>query len=90
MYYTYIMTNRSRTLYTGVTNNLERRVLEHKSKVIPGFTQKYHIDLLVYYEEFEEIRDAIVREKKIKGLNRSKKTDLIQSCNPNWEEIKFI
>ena len=66
-YYVYIMTNRSRTLYTGVTNNLERRVYEHKHKLVPGFTQKYNITMLVYYEETTDVRVPITREKQIKG-----------------------
>jgi putative endonuclease len=66
-YYVYIMTNKSRTLYTGVTNNLERRVAEHKQKLIPGFTTKYNLTQLVYCEAFSDIRDAIAREKQIKG-----------------------
>ena len=90
MYYVYIMTNRTRTLYTGVTNNLERRALEHKSKLIPGFTNKYCIDTLVYYEEYESVQTAIEREKQIKGLKREKKIKLIESFNPQWKEISFI
>jgi putative endonuclease len=66
-YYVYIMTNRTRTLYTGVTSNLERRVFQHKHKLLPGFTREYHIDRLVYFESFGDVRDAIGREKQIKG-----------------------
>jgi putative endonuclease len=66
-YYVYIMANVSRTLYTGVTNNLERRVYEHKEKTAPGFTNTYNINRLIYYEDFADIRDAIAREKQIKG-----------------------
>jgi putative endonuclease len=90
MYYVYIMTNRSRTLYTGVTNNLERRVFEHKSKLLSGFTKKYNIDRLIYFEEFQDIKDAIVREKQIKGMTREKKITLIHALNPDWNEIQFI
>ena len=72
-YYVYIMTNRSRTLYTGVTNSLRRRVYEHKHKLVFGFTQKYNITLLVYYEATPDVRSAIEREKQIKGWVRSKK-----------------
>ena len=86
-YYVYIMTNRSRTLYTGVTNNLERRVYEHKHKLVPGFTQKYNITMLVYYEETPDVHVAIAREKQIKGWLRSKKIALIESLNPNWEDL---
>ena len=83
----YIMTNRSRTLYTGVTNNLERRVQEHKSKINPGFTQKYNITQLAYYEETDDIQAAIAREKQIKGWLRVKKIALIESLNPNWRDL---
>ncbi len=86
-YYVYIMTNRSRTLYTGMTNNLERRVYEHKRKLIPGFTSRYNITQLVYYESTNEVLDAIAREKQIKGWRRSKKIALIESVNPEWRDI---
>ena len=86
-YYVYIMTNHSRTLYTGVTNNLERRVYEHKHKLVPGFTQKYNITMLVYYEETPDVHVAIAREKQIKGWLRSMKIALIESLNPNWEDL---
>src|SRR5207244_3080556 len=72
-YYVYIMTNNSRTLYTGVTSNLERRVLQHKRKLLPGFTREYNINRLVYYETFGDIGAAIRREKQIKGWLRVKK-----------------
>ena len=85
--YVYIMTNKSRTLYTGVTNNLERRVYEHKQKLIPGFTTKYNISRLVYFEATEDIRAAIEREKQIKGWLRSKKITLIESVNPSWTDL---
>jgi putative endonuclease len=81
------MTNKSRTLYTGVTNNLDRRVYEHKHKLISGFTAKYNILRLVYFEATEDIRAAIEREKQIKGWLRSKKIALIESVNPQWEEL---
>ena len=86
-YYVYIMTNRSKTLYTGVTNDLTRRVYEHKNKMIDGFTKKYNITKLVYYEETIDIQAAITREKQIKGWLRSKKIALIESVNPNWNDI---
>ena len=86
-YYVYIMTNKSRTLYTGVTNNLERRVYEHKQKLIPGFTTKYNISRLVFFEATQNIRAAIEREKQIKGWLRSKKIALIESVNPQWEDL---
>ena len=81
------MTKRSRTLYTGVTNNLERRVQEHKSKKIAGFTKKYNITYLAYFEETDDIGDAIVREKQIKGWLRAKKIALIESVNPDWRDL---
>ncbi|HXF48633.1 MAG TPA: GIY-YIG nuclease family protein [Verrucomicrobiae bacterium] len=86
-YYVYIMTNKSKTLYTGVTNNLERRVYEHKQMLIPGFSKKYRITQLVYFEAGPDIREAISREKQIKGWLRSKKIALIESVNPKWEDL---
>lgn len=86
-YYVYIMTNPSKTLYTGVTNNLSRRVYEHKSKIIEGFTKKYNITKLVYYEETDDISVAIAREKQIKGWLREKKIKLIESVNPAWKDL---
>jgi putative endonuclease len=86
-FYVYIMTNKSRTLYVGVTNNLQRRVYEHKNKMIPGFTSKYNITRVVYFEVFNEIESAIKREKQIKGWLRKKKVDLIESMNPEWNDL---
>jgi len=86
-YYVYIMTNKSGTLYTGVTNDLLRRVYEHKHKLIPGFTSKYNITRLVYYEATSDIRAAIAREKQIKGWLRSRKIALIESVNPMWKDL---
>jgi putative endonuclease len=86
-YYVYIMTNKSRTFYTGVTNNLERRVYEHKHKLIEGFTKRYNITLLVYYEAGIDIREAIAREKQIKDWRREKKIALIESMNPEWNDL---
>jgi putative endonuclease len=86
-YFVYIMTNRSRTLYTGVTNNLERRVYEHKHKLLPGFTSKYNITRLVWYESGDNINVAIMREKQIKGWLRAKKIVLIESINPEWKDL---
>jgi putative endonuclease len=87
VYYVYILANRSKTLYTGVSNNLVRRVSEHKKKEIPGFTRSYNIDCLVYYESFGEIRSAIQREKQIKGWLRAKKIALVESMNPGWRDL---
>ncbi len=86
-YYVYIMTSATGTLYTGVTNNLERRVYQHKSKLIEGFTKKYNVNRLVYVEVFDDIRVAIGREKQIKGWRRSKKIELINSQNRKWKDI---
>ena len=81
------MTNRSKTLYTGVTNDLIRRVYEHKNKMIDGFTKKYNITKLVYYEETNDIQAAIAKEKQIKGWLRCKKIALIESVNPKWIDL---
>jgi putative endonuclease len=87
-YYVYIMTNKYNTvLYTGVTNDLNRRVWEHKGKMIAGFTSWYNVTKLVYCEQFTDIRDAIAREKQIKGWLRAKKIALIESLNPKWEDL---
>ena len=86
-YYVYILTNRSRTLYTGVTNNLERRVYEHKRTVSDGFTKKYNITRLVYFETTDDVRSAIEREKQIKGWLRSRKMALVESMNPEWSDL---
>lgn len=74
-------------LYAGVTNNLERRVFEHRSKLIPGYTAKYNVHKLVYYQEFSDINDAIIAEKKIKGWLRIKKDSLISEFNPEWKDL---
>jgi len=81
------MTNRSRTLYVGVTSDLERRVREHKQKLVPGFTVRYGIDRLVHYEQTADVRAAIAREKEIKGWRRSKKVALIEAANPHWDDL---
>src|SRR5512139_1986061 len=87
-YYVYIMTNEAnRVLYTGVTNDLRRRVYEHKHKLVEGFTSKYNITQLVYFEDTPDVRAAIAREKQIKGWLRSKKIALIESMNPKWEDL---
>ncbi len=88
-YYVYIMTNKNNTvLYTGVTNDLPRRVWEHKHKVDPrSFAARYNICKLVYYEWFEDINAAIAREKQIKGWLRAKKIALIESKNPEWKDL---
>ena len=86
-YYVYIMTNKSGTLYTGLTNNLERRMNEHKNKLLKGFSEKYNITRLVFYEVFNDIRSALSREKQIKGWVRSKKIETIESLNPGWKDL---
>lgn len=86
-YYVYIMTNRSKTLYTGVTNDLMRRVYEHKNKMVEGFTKKYNITKLVYYEVTNNVQIAIAREKLIKGWLRRKKIALIESINREWKDL---
>jgi putative endonuclease len=86
-YWVYIMTNKSGTLYTGVTGDLSRRVYEHRKRLIPGFTRRYKIDRLVHAEAFREVRDAIAREKQIKGWVRSRKLALINEANPDWHDL---
>ena len=86
-YYVYILTNRSGTLYVGVTNDLERRIHEHRSGLVDGFTKAYRIHELVYFEECGEVVDAITREKQIKGWSRAKKVALIATLNPRWEDL---
>jgi putative endonuclease len=86
-YFVYIMSSASRTLYVGVTNNLERRVYEHKEKLTDGFTSKYNVTQLVYYEETPDIYAAITREKQIKGWLRAQKVALIESMNPTWTDL---
>jgi putative endonuclease len=81
------MASRSRTLYIGVTNNLERRVREHKQHFVPGFTSRYRVERLVYYAACNDIRAAIQREKQIKGWRREKKIALIRSMNPGWRDL---
>ncbi len=86
-YYVYIMASRSRVLYAGVTNDLQRRVEQHKQKVVEGFTQKYNVTQLVYYEMTNDIHVALNREKEIKGWLRKKKIALIESVNPQWKDL---
>jgi len=88
-YYVYILTNKSNTLYTGITDDLYRRLYEHKNKLTPGFTKKYNIDKLIYYEVFDDPESAIQREKEIKGWTRKKKLELIKKINPNFEELEI-
>ena len=90
MYYVYIMTNKSNSiLYIGVTNDLARRVGEHRSETIGGFTAHYHVNKLVYYEEFTDPKEAIYREKSLKRITRAKKEQLIRTKNPNFDDIGY-
>ncbi|MCP5061684.1 MAG: GIY-YIG nuclease family protein [Ignavibacteriae bacterium] len=87
-YFVYILTNKNRTvLYTGITNNLQRRIYEHKNSLIKGFTKKYNLDELVFYEETIDVKVAIAREKQIKAGSREKKIKLIEATNPKWDDL---
>lgn len=87
-YYVYIMTNRRNTvLYTGIAGNLIKRIYEHKQKIVEGFTKKYNINKLVYYEIFDNPENTISREKQIKAGSRKKKIELIESMNPEWKDL---
>jgi putative endonuclease len=88
-YYVYIMASASGTLYTGMTNDLERRVAEHKQKIIEGFSKKYDTTKLVYFEHTADVNAAITREKQIKGWLRIKKTNLIKRINPGWKDLSL-
>ena len=87
-YYVYILTNwDGSVMYIGVTNDLERRLFEHKNKLVPGFSSKYKIDKLVYYEETPDVQAAIAREKQLKSWRREKKDALVASFNPEWKDL---
>ena len=86
-YYVYIMASKSRVLYVGMTNDLQCRVEQHKQKLVEGFTQKYNVTRLVYYEATNDVRSAITREKQIKAWRRSKKVELIESADPTWKDL---
>ena len=88
-YYVYIMSSESGVLYTGVTNDLARRVFEHKKKMIKGFTSRYKVSQLVYFESTPDIGVAIAREKQIKGWRRIRKVQLINSVNPEWRDLSL-
>ena len=88
-YYVYILTNATRTLYVGVTNDLERRLHEHRDKLVPGFASKYNITWLAYYEQTSDVASALAREKQIKAWRRSKKVALIESANPKWMDLSL-
>ena len=88
MYYVYILTNKNNTvLYVGVTNDLSRRMYEHQNEQIEGFTKRYHLHKLVFFEEFSDINDAIACEKRLKRWTRAKKNALIEFKNPNWKDL---
>ena len=86
-YYVYIMSNYSKTFYVGITSNLIKRVYEHKNKLLEGFTQKYNVTKLVYFEQTNDVNSAIAREKQIKAYRREKKIKLIESINPQWLDL---
>ena len=89
-YYVYILTNKSnKVLYTGMTNNLIRRTYEHKNNLVEGFTKKYNVNKLVYYDITNDVNAAITREKQIKGWIRQKKIDLITEFNPEWKDLYY-
>ncbi|MCL2695161.1 MAG: GIY-YIG nuclease family protein [Clostridiales bacterium] len=88
MYYVYILTNwNNKVMYVGITNNLERRLYEHKSKLADGFTNKYNVSKLVYYDSTTDVKAAIAREKQIKGWIRKRKDELVEEMNPSWEDL---
>ena len=88
MYYVYILTNKSnKVMYIGITNDLQRRLYEHKNELVDGFTKKYHIHKLVYYESHKYVKEAILREKKLKGLLRIRKNELVETMNPEWIDL---
>ena len=89
IYFVYIMASASQVIYTGITNDLRRRVWEHKTKQVEGFTRKYNCTRLVSFEEFDRVEDAIAREKEIKGWVRKKKTALIESRNGSWKDLSY-
>ena len=87
-YYVYLLTNwNDKVMYVGVTNNLERRIYEHKNKLIKGFTEKYNVNKLVYFEETQDVNAAIEREKEIKKWRREKKNQLVNLMNPKWDDL---
>ena len=87
-YYVYLLTNwNNKVMYVGVTNNLKRRIYEHKNKLIKGFTEKYNLNKLVFFEETQDVNSAIAREKEIKKWRREKKNQLVNRMNPNWKDL---
>ena len=91
MYYVYILTTQNnKVMYIGVTNNLQRRVYEHQEEKIEGFTKKYHVHKLVYFEEYSDVQYAIEREKQLKKWIRVKKNNLVETKNPNWDDLSEL
>lgn len=87
-YYVYLLSNwNNKVLYIGVTNNLERRIVEHRQKLVPGFTEKYNVNKLVYFEQTNDVISAINREKQLKKWRREKKNALVNSVNPTWKDL---
>ena len=87
-YYVYLLTNwNNKVMYVGITNNLERRIYEHKEKIVKGFTEKYNVNKLVYYEQTSDIVEALNREKEIKKWRRNKKNQLVENTNPAWRDL---
>ena len=86
-YFVYILASRKRTLYIGVTSSIGRRIWEHKQKLVPGFTKRYNVDRLVYYEWTLDPNEAIAREKTLKGWRRVKKVSLLEQDNPSWDDL---
>ena len=87
-YYVYCLTNwNHKVMYVGITNNIERRIYEHKNKLVRGFTEKYNLNKLVYFEETQDVHAAITREKEIKKWRREKKNTLVEMVNPNWKDL---
>ena len=90
-YYVYLLTNwNNKVMYVGVTNDLARRIYEHKSKFVPGFTEKYQVQKLVYFEETSDVEAALAREKEIKKWRREKKNMLVQKANPTWRDLSEL
>ena len=88
IYFVYLLTNwNNKVLYVGVTNNLTRRIYEHRNKLMDGFTKKYNLNKLVYFEEYSDINKGIIREKEIKKWRREKKNKLVESLNPEWKDL---
>jgi len=89
-YYVYIVSNKRKgTLYIGMTNDLQRRIYEHKNKLVEGFTKKYNLDKLIYFEEYQDVQHAIKREKQLKNWNRAWKIELIENENKDWKDLAF-